>query len=317
MKLLDFVEEGICVVQDDALLYANQPLLNLLGYASLAELSARRVAAIADAVDYAAWLEAASAEGTHAQRWSRVDGTIAHVDVSMAALRFADESARMFHVRDATAAERVRRSDRLALIASLSAGIAHQLNNPLAYVLANLNFLAEEIPPFLKESAPSFDMKQHELLTDMLGAMSDAREGAERIARVVRSLRECTRAEDERRDLVDVRVLLDATCATAEADLGAHGRVTKQYESVALVEANGPRLAQAFAAVLRNAVQSRTEGAPLDITVRTYHDALEGTVVIEISDTGCGMGPSVQAHILRSVLFAQANRRSDRGSASR
>jgi signal transduction histidine kinase/ActR/RegA family two-component response regulator len=298
LALLDHVEAGICVVHDDAIVYANQPLLALLGHASLAELGARRVSAVTGAVDFAAWVFATEAEA-HTQRWTRADGTVAVVDVSMAPLRFDGSDARMVMVRDATATERSKRTDRLALIATLSAGIAHQLNNPLAYVLANLNFLAEEIPPFLRECAPSFDATQHEVLTDMLGAMADAREGAERIARVVRALRECARAEDERRDLVDVRVLLDAACANSELELGDRGRVTKQYESVALVEASSARLSQAFAAVLRNAVQSISENAtaPLEITVRTYLDASDGMVVVEVSDTGCGMGPSVQAHI--------------------
>jgi len=297
-RLLDHIDLGVCVVQDDAVRYANRALLELLGYASLTELSARRVSAITGAVDFNAWITATTPDQTHTQRWLRSDGTVANVDVSMSLWSFGD-AARVVHVSDATTAERARRTDRLALIASLSAGIAHQLNNPLAYVLANLNFLAEEIPPFLRESAATFDTRQHELLTDMLGAMSDAREGAERIARVVRALRECARADDERRDLIDVRVLLDAACATAEAELGNRGRVTKHYESVALVEASATRLSQAFAAILRNAVQSIPEGStsPLDITVRTYHDLAEGSVEIEISDTGCGMGPAVQARI--------------------
>lgn len=299
IALLDHIDGGLCVVQDDAFVYANLPLLEILGPSSFGDLSSRRVSVVAGAVDFAAWLNATSPGETHSQRWMRVDGTMIDVDVQLGVIRLQNADAYVVMVRDGGVAARAKRTDQLALIATLSAGIAHQLNNPLAYVLANLNFLAEEIPPFLRESAATFDTKQHEILTDMLGAMADAREGAERIARVVRDLRECARADDERRDLVDVRALLDTACANAAAELGNRGRITKRYESVSLVEGSASRLTQAFTALLRNAVQSIPEGAvaQLEVGVRTYLDPNDGSVLIEVSDTGCGMGPSVQSRI--------------------
>ncbi len=298
-KLLDHVDGGVCVVENDAFLYANAQLLAMLGPSSLAELAARPVSVVVDAVDYEAWLNATPPNETHSQKWLRTDGRVVHLAVTASPVALADGEGFVVHVRDATSSERARRTDQLALIAALSAGISHQLNNPLAYVLANLNFLAEELPPFLRECAPSFDDEQHDLLSDMLGAIADAREGAERIARLVRSLRECSRTDDTQLGMVDVRSLLDTACATAVAELGERGRIVKQYESVALIEASATRLTQAFLALLRNAVQSSAEGSttPLEIVVRTRLDASDGMVVVEVSDNGCGMGPAVQSRI--------------------
>jgi CheY-like chemotaxis protein len=105
--------------------------------------------------------------------------------------------------------------------------------------------------------------------------------------------------EDERRDLLDVIALLESACVLVESELKNRGRLVKSFSPVAPVEANPSRLAQAFLNLLLNAAQAIPEGAPSrnELSVRAYTDETDGSVVIEVSDTGVGMAPAVQARI--------------------
>jgi signal transduction histidine kinase len=182
-----------------------------------------------------------------------------------------------------------------AAVGSLAAGVAHQLNNPLAYVIANINFLAEDLPAFLHEIAPQMSDAQNERLAELLRAMGDAREGAERAARIVRDLRSFSRMEDEHREPVDVHALLESACSVVESELRSRGRLVKVFDAVAPVDANPPRLAQVFLSLLVNAAHAVRDGSGNEIRVHTRMD--DGMVVVEVTDTGIGMAPAVQARI--------------------
>jgi two-component system cell cycle sensor histidine kinase/response regulator CckA len=302
LRVLDHVDGGIAVCHADTFLYANEPLLRILGHASLEGLSAHKVSAIAGAATYDVWLEAGVTGQPHTESWRRADGAVSRVDVSASTMTIGNERVCVALVLDASAAARgqaqLQQTERLAAVGTLAAGVAHQLNNPLAYVLANINFLAEEIPQFLRHVAPSLDGPQTVRLSDLLSAMSDAREGAERVARIVRDLRTFSRMEDERREVLDVRTLLESACGLIESELRNRGVLVKVFDVVASVEANPSRLAQAFLNLLLNAAQAIPEGDPThnEVGVRTYTDD-DGMVVVEVRDSGIGMSPAVQARI--------------------
>jgi two-component system cell cycle sensor histidine kinase/response regulator CckA len=303
LRLLDHVEGGIAVVQADGFLYANEPLLRMLGYASLEAIATHPLSAVAGATSYEAWVEANAAGSPRAESWRRADGGVLRVDVSVTTMVVGDTRVRVVLVRDESAARRaqaqLQQTERLAAVGTLAAGVAHQLNNPLAYVIANLNYLAEELPAFLRSVAPSTTETLKEQLDELLGAMSDAREGAERVARIVRDLRTFSRMEDERRDVLDVVPLLESACVLVESELKNRSRLVRIFDAVGPVEANASRLAQVFLNLLLNAAQAIPEGAPSrnEISVRTCSDETDGTVVIEVRDTGIGMSPAVQARI--------------------
>ena len=301
LRLLDHVEGGIAVVQSDGFLYANETLLRMLGHSTFDALAANKVSAIAGS-SYEEWSSTHGSGQPRTESWRCADGSVARVDVSVSTMKVGDAQVRVALVRDVSADERaqaqLQQTERLAAVGSLAAGVAHQLNNPLAYVLANINFLAEDLPAFLREVAPEMNPAQHERLADLLSAMSDAREGAERVARIVRDLRTFSRMEDERRERVDIHTLLDSACSVVEAELKARGRLVKVFDVVAPVEANSSRLAQVFLNLLLNAAHAIREGAPSrnEICVRTFTDDA-GMVCVEVSDTGVGMSEAVQARI--------------------
>jgi len=302
LRVLDHVEGGIAVVQRDGFLYANEPLLRMLGHSSLEAIAAHRVSSVAGATSYDEWVASHAGE-PRTESWRRSDGSVARVDVSVRPMKVCDVDVRVVLVRDASAAWRaqaqLQQTERLAAVGTLAAGVAHQLNNPLAYVIANINYLTEEMPAFLRQVAPPLGAPEQERLAELLSAMSDAREGAERVARIVRDLRTFSRMEDERRDLLDVLSLLESACVLVESELKNRGRLVKIFDSVPPVEANPSRLAQAFLNLLLNAAQAIPEGSPSrnEVTVRANYDERDGMVVIEVRDTGIGMSAAVQARI--------------------
>ena len=89
-------------------------------------------------------------------------------------------------------------SERLASVGTLAAGVAHEINNPLTYVLGNLEQLAAALGPALAPDSRD----------ELAAALDGARHGVERVRRVVRDLQTFSRADDERRGPTDVRAVL-------------------------------------------------------------------------------------------------------------
>src|SRR5258708_8139077 len=104
---------------------------------------------------------------------------------------------------------RLAQTDRLTSLGTLAAGVAHEINNPLAYVLLNLGYAGEELPKLLPKQPQDIARLGNEVLL----ALDHARDGAERIRDVVRSLKTFSRPESETRVPLDVTQVLTATLA--------------------------------------------------------------------------------------------------------
>jgi two-component system cell cycle sensor histidine kinase/response regulator CckA len=294
LRVLDHVECGIAVCQSDGFVYANGPLLRMLGYASFEALAAQQVSTVTSSA-------LASGSGApRAETWRMADGAELHVEVSVSTMTVGEHGVRVVVVRDLSASTRaqaqLQQTERLATIGTLAAGVAQQINNPLAYLMANIEFLAEEIPPFLRSLSPVVSDEQAAQLNDCLGAMADAREGAERVARIVRDLRTLARMEDDRSELIDLSGLLDSACVLVESELKSRARLVKVYDAVLPVEGNASRLSQVFVNLLLNAAQAIAEGnvSGNDVSVHTFMDE-DGMIGVDVTDTGVGMSSAVQA----------------------
>jgi PAS domain S-box-containing protein len=177
------------------------------------------------------------------------------------------------------ASERLAVANRMASVGTLAAGVAHEVNNPLAYVLSNLS-AASECAAALP-GAPG----------DLVDALAEAREGAERVRRIVAELRTLSRSDDAARGLVDVRAVLDAAVNLARHEIRHRARVVKRYEDVPRVDANESRLAQAFLNLLVNAAQAIPEGRAEEHEIRVSARLADGRVRVDVEDTGVGIHP--------------------------
>ena len=120
---------------------------------------------------------------------------------------------------------------------------------------------------------------------------AEAKSGAERVARIVHSLKIFSRIDDEQRSRTELHPVLEAACALASNEIRHRARLVKVYRPLPAVQANDARLTLVFFNLFINAVQAIQPGRADDnqIDVRTWTD--HGRAVVEIRDTGCGIAP--------------------------
>jgi len=212
-------------------------------------------------------------------------------------IRHALERARLaaeLHTRD----EQIMRSERLAALGALAAGVAHEIRNPLAYMITNLDLLLGERLPRL--DALCARTTSSELAGELASAhqlLVSVREGAERVRFVMQDLRSFSRPDEQMRP-VDVRTVLESTLRLAQNELRHRAQVIKEYGEAPLVLANPGRLGQVFLNLVVNAAQAIEPGAAgrNELRLRTS-SAADGHAMVEISDTGAGIPRDALPHI--------------------
>jgi two-component system cell cycle sensor histidine kinase/response regulator CckA len=186
------------------------------------------------------------------------------------------------HQRQATLQRQLVFADRMASVGTLAAGVAHEINNPLAYVMTNINLIAEGLA-----SNRTLSLEDVAELREMA---AEAQLGAERIRKIVRGLKTFSRSEEERRVVLEVQPLLELSINMAYNEIRHRARLVKDYGKIPPVDADEARLGQVFINLLVNAVQALPEpdGASNEIRVLTSTDPA-GRAVIEIRDNGRGI----------------------------
>ena len=197
---------------------------------------------------------------------------------------------------------RLLQSDRMASLGTLAAGIAHEINNPLAYVKANLDLLSRRRLPRIRLRAAALENEQ--LGRALLGHIDEivqmvelAREGAERVRTIVADLRTFSRAEDAVSAAVDLARVLDASANLAASEIAGRARLEKDYGDVAMVWANESRVGQVFLNLLVNAAHAIPAGDPARNTIRLRLRQNGDNAHIVISDTGAGIPEELLARV--------------------
>ncbi len=216
----------------------------------------------------------------------------------------SDDSSVAVLVRETTERRRMEAqllvADRMASVGTLAAGVAHEINNPLAYVSANLSYLSEQLSDLSKNPSP-------ELLSDLEETVKEARHGAERVKVIVRDLKTFSRAESNEPEPVNVRKVLESSINMAWNEIRHRARLVKDFEEVPAVEANAGRLGQVFLNLLVNAAQAIPEGQ-LDrnvIRVTTGMDP-SGRVLVEVKDSGVGISPDALPRLFSPFYTTKA-----------
>jgi signal transduction histidine kinase len=190
-------------------------------------------------------------------------------------------------------------SDRMASLGTLAAGVAHEINNPLAAVLANLDVVLLELDDALttyEVAAEDSSMRSElvqlmgERLASSMPALRDAREAALRVSDVSRDLKVFSRGSESRRSAVDVHLVLESSLRMARTEIRHRAQVVRQFDEVPAVTANETRLGQVFLNLIVNAAQSIPEGAASRHEIRVVTTrAGADRVVVEVHDTGGGI----------------------------
>ncbi|WP_375770579.1 ATP-binding protein [Archangium gephyra] len=230
--------------------------------------------------------------------FKRADGTQSYCESVVAPLRDA-EGRTIAHImvhRDTTERRllqsRLQMADRLASVGTLGAGVAHEINNPLAYMLVNLHLISEGMDRLRSSPVSEAVEPLHQVIRETV-------EGAERIASIVRDLKTFARGQQEDRlGPVEVSKAVELACKMADNVIKHRARLVTQFEPVPSVQGNESRLCQVFLNLLLNAAHAIPEGDAKDHEIRVViRETGAGEVVVEVRDTGVGMSPEVQARI--------------------
>ena len=293
--------------------YVNPAGVALFGYASADEMIGRSVLDFIHPDDRALvgtrMAQVASGRDTSIVeiRTMRRDGTVAVIESEAMLLHFDGEPSTVVLARDVTQGRelfaRMAMADRMLTVGSLAAGVAHEINNPLAYITSSLEVLAQEVPALLAGEAPRLTADE------LRGLLADAREGIERVTAVVRDLRALSRPEDEARGPVDVAAVLASSIKMAHNEIRHRARVLQELApDLPPVHAHASRLGQVFLNLLLNAAQAIGEGKAdrNEIRVRARAAPSGDRVVIEIEDTGSGIPSAILRRIFDPFFTTKA-----------
>jgi PAS domain S-box-containing protein len=178
-------------------------------------------------------------------------------------------------------------SDRLAAVGTLAAGVGHEINNPLAYLILCLE-MATNVAA------------RHEDSDELRNLLGMAREGAERVAKIVGDLRILSRADhgNKASGAVDVHAVLDSSIRIAWNQIRHRAQLVKRYGSIHTVQADTGRLGQVFLNLLMNAAQAIPEGYADRNMIRVSTEMKgDDQIVVSISDTGAGVESDVQKRL--------------------
>jgi signal transduction histidine kinase/ActR/RegA family two-component response regulator len=198
--------------------------------------------------------------------------------------------------------EQLITADRRTSVGTLAAGVAHEINNPLAYVTSNIQYTLRELPELratLEQGCPpKLRARVEETWQEVADALTEAREGCLRVKHIVQSLKTFSRGEDDTHKAVRLQDTLEAAISMASNELRHRARLVRDYQPVPCVEANEVHLIQVFLNLLINAAHAIEPGAADQNEVRlaTWRGE-DGRVRVSISDTGSGMSPEVRSRL--------------------
>ena len=178
--------------------------------------------------------------------------------------------------------------DRLALLGTLAARVAHEINNPLAYTKESIGQAIRELGE-LAEAMPA--------LRPIIAMLQCARDGTEQAWLIARDVRMFSRKGPGAVGAVDLQRVLDATVRLAHHDVSKHATLEKDYEGIAPVEGSEVGLGQVFLNLVVNALQAIPAGDPGAHRISIRGREEPGRVIVEVSDTGTGMPEEVLKHV--------------------
>jgi PAS domain S-box-containing protein len=251
-----------------------------------------------------------------------VDSTFRHKDGTDIAVNIAgtplldgagEHVGNLAVVRDVTERKKLQTqlmvSDRMASVGTLAAGVAHEINNPLAVVIGNLDCVAESLGglPWDNSVSLSPGMSSAWFLEEVKAPLDDARDAALRVRLIVRDLKIFSRLPtEESRGPVNVQGIMESSLRMAWNEIRHRARLVKLYGSVPYVEANEARLSQVFLNLLVNAAQSLQEGRAEHNEIRVATRVDGERVIVEVSDTGAGIPPEIIGRIFDAFFTTKA-----------
>jgi len=307
--LFELAPDAVWVNDGARLVYVNPGAAKMLGYDTVDELLAIDPRRIVHPDDHEAMvsrthemMRTGQPLPSHEYRTCRKDGTVLVTEVQSMPIEWDGRKALLGVARDVTARKemeaRLARSERLAALGTLLAGIVHELNNPLAYTLLGVDQALAQLEriPFSPEAAAL-----GELLREVRG-------GTRRVASIVGQLRSTSQPDGNDRDAIDLRAVIQAALRVAGNEIRHRARVVTELGEVPPIRGSAARLEQVFLNLVVNAAQSfAASDAAADNEIRIrLRPGERDTVTIDVIDNGAGIPPDVLPRIFDPFFTTKA-----------
>lgn len=251
------------------------------------------------------------------------NGKIQDIEFSVALIEINDKKLMFSILNDVTERNNLRSqallNDKLATVGTLAAGIAHEINNPTAWVLSNLSYLAKHMADlkhsiirlsmlnqetdvdkklrFLDEL--SSDVKQQQLILKFDEIINESIQGAERIRDIVANLKGFARIDESPEKPIDVNETLSNVINMAFPEIKYRAWLEKDFATnLPMICFNSGKLHQVFLNIIMNAAQAIPEGDPAHNKIQIKTQIEEDQIRVDIRDTGIG----IPANILDKIF---------------
>jgi len=294
--------DGIIVHRNGRIVYLNPAAMASLGYTQRDELIGRNYIELLHPEERAdtlkrirEMLESGEATPAREERFLRRDEGTSTLETVSIPLEFDGEPSVVALSRDLTERKHMEsqliQADRMVSVGTLAAGIAHEINNPLTYVITTLHLIQEEI----EELEQEFDPQR---IDEIKESLVQAKDGSERVRLIVRELRGFSRVDEQELGPVKVIDVLESAISMAWNEIRHKAQLQRDFQDIPSVIGNKSKLGQVFLNLLVNAAQALPDRKTSENTIRvsTYlNDSQE--VVVEVTDNGMGIKESVRKRI--------------------
>jgi two-component system NtrC family sensor kinase len=202
--------------------------------------------------------------------------------------------------------QQIVRTERLAAIGKLAAGVAHEVNNPSSFILANLMGI-DGLLAKLEEPTSRADLQG--VISQLREMTRDSLSGINRVTAIVRDLLDFSQPQDSRFEPLSVSHVVDDACRMARAEILSRARLHVECGRTSQVLGSQTKLTQVVMNLLLNAAHSIPDGAleQNGVTVATFERASH--VVISVADTGSGIAPEIQARLFEPFFTTKSRGR--------
>jgi PAS domain S-box-containing protein len=306
-ELSDAAFEGLAIHDNGIIVDCNQALAKMFGY-EVSELIGMNVAPLGAPETRELVKQKILSDNREAYEAMglRKDGTKFAAEIRGAPIHYQGRMLRVTAIRDISEQKKLeaqfRLSEQMVSMGSVAAGVAHEINNPLTYVLGNLQILARHLAVL----EPEIGRARAEVLKKCI---DEALDGTERVRAIVKDLRGFTRPSDQEQTKIDLRQVLETSVRIVGNEVRHKARLVRDYEDLPLIDANELRLAQVFVNLLVNAAQAMDEGAAAqnEIRLHTRTDA-RGWAIVEVHDTGRGIPAELRERVFEPFFTTKPGR---------
>ncbi len=236
-------------------------------------------------------------EAQLAEAKGKLDSSGIELEANEALLKLAMEDMRRIYEDLMRSQTQLMQSDKLATIGLLTAGIVHEINNPLAaakLAFALLDDQSKKLTQYLHQGASQLDDAK-KLLSDMTDFIQNGKRCTDSMSKIVSDIRTFSRSDKGNMSSENLNNIVDSVVNIVWNNIKNKVQLKKEYGMIPMVTCNSQQLSQVFLNLLVNASQAIPDAGT--ITIRTEPSG--EFVAVKISDTGCGIPDDVKAKMFQ------------------